>query len=749
MMLKLCVVCATIGLGATCAATEPLRIADAQALPRSDLAGRRVVIRGGVVTWIKLPDRSRLTIQDGDRGMWITTTKPWPKSPAVWRGSDETLAALAVGDEVEIEGVLDPGGFAPKLLATDLRVVGSREIPAPRPIDDERFFAGADECCRVEVTGVVQGFRLEELEQQDWVLVLERGTRRFEARIPQAGHPDPATTLVDARVRLVGSAIAAFNARGELLYPRVVVMDASDVQVVEPPPCPPFETREVPVANIATFSPDARVAHRLRTRGTVNYVFPGGFYLQAGPAGIRVEAADATPVAVNDRVEVAGFLDRRGHASGLHHALVRVVGRGTVDEPVAIEPAEVARLFNDARQGGTAATPGDYDGCLVTFAARLADLERTPNGGRFLLAADGVDADVVARMDAPTFAALAVIRPGSRVQVTGLLQIEAATPSAVWSELAITHFTVGLRSATDVRVLEAASWWTPRRLAVLAATLATVFAGSLAWVALLRRQVKTQAARIVHELQRRRDAAVEFQATLRERSRLAANLHDTILQTLAGVLLQLDLCRRSVAAPAAREAGDDAGDQLDVARRMLRHAAVDLRGSVWALRTQPQAGRSFPESLAAVVQHFAGHAGTPGAGRVYLRIEGEPFDLPKFVAGNLLLVIQEAIRNARNHAEAARVDVVVRFNPADRSLDVTVRDDGPGFDVAAVAGPEQGHFGLQGMRERIANLGGRFTIITAPGAGTTIAAAVAVGSHDSELDADAEVLRPTGAAGAL
>ncbi|NDC54653.1 MAG: hypothetical protein EBZ74_10290 [Planctomycetia bacterium] len=135
--------------------------------------------------------------------------------------------------------------------------------------------------------------------------------------------------------------------------------------------------------------------------------------------------------------------------------------------------------------------------------------------------------------------------------------------------------------------------------------------------------------------------------------------------------------------------------------------------------------------------------------RVQLRIEGEPFELPKFVAGNLLLVVQEAIRNARHHAEEARVDVVVRFHSAAHSVEVTVHDDGPGFEVATAAGPEQGHFGLQGMRERIANLGGRFKIVTAPGAGTTITASVAVGSHDSELDADAEVLRPTGAAGAL
>lgn len=729
-------------MGPLAVADEALRIADVQSLSRAGLAGRPVVVTGGVVTWIQLPDRSRLTIQDGDRGMWITTHSPWPKSPDVWRGSAQTLAGLMPGDRIEVDGQLDPGGFAPKLMATDLRVVGRGDMPAPIEVDDEAFFSGRQECCRVAVMGVVQGFRQDE---GHWLLVLERNGRRFEARLPTSAHLDPATSLVDATVQLVGVTIAAFNARGELLHPRVVVMDPADVHVVEPPPAPPFAVRAVPLAEIATFRPDPPGPHRLRTEGTVNYVFNGGFYLQDGSTGIRVETAGDARVAVNDHVEVAGFLDRRGRAAGLHHALVRVVGRGEAQTPIAISPADVARLFNDARQGGTAAAPGDYDGCLVTFAARLADRERTPSGGRFLLAADGVDADVVARMDPASYAALESIRSGSRIQVTGLLQIEAQIPTAVWSELTISHFTVGVRSASDVRVLAAASWWTPQRLTVLAASLATVFAGSLAWVVLLRRQVKAQAARILHELQTRRDAAVEFQAALRERGRLAANLHDTVLQTLAGVLLQLDLCRRLMATAAP----DDAGDQLDVARRMVRHATLDLRGSVWALRTQPQAGRSFSESLTAVVQHFAAGTGAASAERVRLRIEGAPFALPKFVAGNLLLVVQEAIRNACHHAEAARVEVTVRFDPDDRSVAVAVQDDGPGFDVPAAAGPEQGHFGLQGMGERIANLGGRFEISSRPGAGTTITARVTVGSHDSELDADAAALRPTGVAGAL
>ena len=83
------------------------RLADVQALPGEQIAGRQVTIRGGVVTWIKMPERSRFTIQDDDRGMWITTKDPLPKAPDYWRGGDDVLASLAVGDEVEIDGTLD------------------------------------------------------------------------------------------------------------------------------------------------------------------------------------------------------------------------------------------------------------------------------------------------------------------------------------------------------------------------------------------------------------------------------------------------------------------------------------------------------------------------------------------------------------------------------------------------------------------------------------------------------------------
>jgi signal transduction histidine kinase len=156
--------------------------------------------------------------------------------------------------------------------------------------------------------------------------------------------------------------------------------------------------------------------------------------------------------------------------------------------------------------------------------------------------------------------------------------------------------------------------------------------------------VASQSRMLAHEMRRRRDAALEFSASTRERNRLAANLHDTLLQTLRGIDFQLGACR------AYRHSGvADSDDHLEVARRMVNHASEELRDSVWALRTMPLAGRSFGESLEAVARQ-AGHG---HAEHISVRVEGARFELPQFVAGNLLLVTQEAIHNALRHGRSA------------------------------------------------------------------------------------------------
>jgi signal transduction histidine kinase len=99
-----------------------------------------------------------------------------------------------------------------------------------------------------------------------------------------------------------------------------------------------------------------------------------------------------------------------------------------------------------------------------------------------------------------------------------------------------------------------------------------------------------------------------------------------------------------------------------------------------------------------------------------------------FLAGNLLLIAQEAMLNALRHGAAGRIDVDLAFHTAPNRVELVVRDDGKGFEIGSQPGPRQGHFGIEGMRERAERLGGTLVLETAPGAGTTVRVAVPIGA---------------------
>jgi signal transduction histidine kinase len=251
-----------------------------------------------------------------------------------------------------------------------------------------------------------------------------------------------------------------------------------------------------------------------------------------------------------------------------------------------------------------------------------------------------------------------------------------------------------------------------------------VLMGSLVWAWQLRQQLQRKSQQLAAEMHARRDAAIEFQATLRERNRLAANLHDTLLQNISGLNYQLEACETESLPIAERKS-----NHLETARRMVQRAQEDLRGTVWALRVLPLHERTFAEALQALAEQLAGGRET----KITVATEGELPRLSEFVAGNLLLVAQEAVHNALKHARPAHITINVSAAANGQHITLVVSDDGTGFDSAARPRPNTGHFGLDGMRERIERLGGKLRIESQPGHGTTIHAEVLLGSFDEDL----------------
>ena len=199
-----------------------------------------------------------------------------------------------------------------------------------------------------------------------------------------------------------------------------------------------------------------------------------------------------------------------------------------------------------------------------------------------------------------------------------------------------------------------------------------------------------------------------FQAVLDERNRLAREVHDTILQGCTGVSAVLE-------AVSTLNAEDDSLKQslVDSAREQIRQTINEAREAVWALRHDGEAQQDLQQLLDRMRGQLSRELAIP----IDCTIEGEPFPVNQPVAHELVMIAREAVQNAANHGEPSLVRMQVNFG--DDNLALAVADDGCGFEPGAVSGDGM-HFGLIGMRERAAKLGGTLELSSTVAVGTRV-----------------------------
>jgi signal transduction histidine kinase len=207
----------------------------------------------------------------------------------------------------------------------------------------------------------------------------------------------------------------------------------------------------------------------------------------------------------------------------------------------------------------------------------------------------------------------------------------------------------------------------------------------------------------------------QFAMVLAERIRMSRAIHDTLLQGLAGLALQLDdLSHAPESTPAATS------DRVRRMRRRVEEYIREARQSIWDLRAPALEQRSLPSAL----REVGARAVADRAVSLDVSVKGAPQSCPPAVEQQLLLICQEALTNAVRHGAPRRIDVELEYGR--EQVSVRVSDDGRGFDPARV---EQvtGHYGVLSMRERAAQVRGRLTIASEPGSGTRVEATVPVG----------------------
>lgn len=705
---------------ASCPAAEPITSVEVlRGMSREDAAKALPVRLTGVVTYLGWEN---FVVHDGHASIFADFR--FSKAKGFWKGPMPNFKELEPGAGVELEGVTDPGGSSPMVLVTKYRRFGMQIIPPPLRPPMEKLLSGSHDAQWVEVEGVIRKYDNSGDGPKYLTLVVDGHPCRV---MPRDSLKRSREQLVDAKVRVRGVLLNIANLRSQVAGLKIHSNGDQDIDVLVPPPADPFRSPKVAVNRLIPFVPDADLDHRKVASGVVTFVVPGRFfYLSADGARVRVEP-DVGGIKAGDLVEVAGFIDTSRILASFSEALVRVIGKGEVPPP---DHAEVSEILNPkVRSHEEMVTePGhsDSDGRLIRLDGVLRRVLPRDKEGNATLVIESGKFLVQAFLPVPdgrTASRLSEWIEGSTVEITGVSELEMVRIDRLpW--FSITGFHLWLSAPEDLRVVSTPPWWTPQRLGILLAGVLLVLCLALAWGYAMRRQVAKRSRQLAGEIAAREAATLEFDAILRERRRLANDLHDTLEQALTGLALQLEITERTKA-----NDPDLSARHLNLAQQFLERSRRDVHRTVWDLRAHGLDGRDFLD----ILQERANAMVAGSSVGISVEREGEAFGLPDLVAGNLLMLAQEAVTNALKHGSPGKIDVRLRFAP-DR-VELEVRDNGRGFDLGTAPGQSDGHFGLQGMHERVKRLGGMLDVKASPGCGASITVWVPIPSEKPQESA--------------
>ena len=499
---------------------------------------------------------------------------------------------------------------------------------------------------------------------------------------------------VDAKVTLVGTVKPSAGKR-RLLRCHVIIVSRDDITVVQPPPADPFSDAPA-LEKLETRLPEFPLTqNRRRTDGTVTATWNDDRFFLDTDAGlpILVQTDRTCPLpAVGSRVRVVAFVATDVFFPKLVRAIFRTLD-ARVRPPKAAEPVDARTLFTNDR--GERRFDIDRHGQAI----RLQGIVRSVSDSRLALECGSwiVPVDISAQ------SGHAQPPLGATVDVSGICCVDLESDGLNAAFPHLTGFTLVMRTPDDLTVISRPPWWTPGRLFAVIVALLLALVGFSIWNRILNRLVERRGRALLREEIAHSSARLKVE----ERTRLAVELHDTIAQNLTGVSLQLD-----AAMSAAENEPSALIPTLTTASETLRNCRDDLRNCLWDLHN-----RAFEEHRldTALLQTVKPHA---GAADVEIDSDAKCAQLPDNVLHAILSIARELTANAVRHGGATCIRI--RTSSGETGFEMVVSDNGRGFDPNNHPGFAEGHFGLQGVRERLRRLGGKIDISSRPGSGTTI-----------------------------
>ncbi len=603
--------------------------------------------------------------------------------PAVWFSGEnnnelvaelEGFERLSPGDKVEISGFSSWLGFAPGVTARRILRLEPVDLPtAPlRRLGDFDFGAMDNQRAKIEgvlMSAVVSGERAH--------LVCMTPEGEFTANVPSSSI-DWARSI-DATLQLEGVATSRFNIRGEFIGVQMEVPFSSGIVAVEPPPANPFSAPLSALNAVMPYSPQGVNLHRRHVRGVVTYAKRGEYlWLQSGEGCLKVRTTDGG-FARGDEVEAVGFFAMEDGLGLLRAASVRSTGIKAETEPQSIGFLEF--------RGYVFSTKGmycDFNGRFVRFSGTVLSI--VAEGAETLMSVDvdGQGDIAMVRVDGgfPDLSAADVAwKP--RVTVTGVMELRQGPILPDGQLPSIEGWTVRVSSSSDVEVVHDGAWKAHMSLRNLAAVAWDV----LAVAALLL--VPFTVNFVQMRIERRR-----LDILANERKRMAADLHDTLEQHLAGARMLLNS-----AVAFTPDVPDAVRSAVANANELLAHAKSEMRARIFDMRNDVL----YTQGPEKVLKAMAGKISSGKLVAVRTRLAGLPQHLAESVFSEMVFIVQEAITNAIKHGHAKTV--VLASDSTKRGFTLRIANDGEPFDPDKALGPESGHYGLSGMRERAKRAG--------------------------------------------
>lgn len=600
------------------------------------------------------------------------------------------------GDVIRVHATVEMGDRVKRVRITSHEKIGQDfELARPVPISIETARNTSDLDYRAVSVGgtVVDAFR-DELDPAWICLCLAPLKMPLTVMIYDSDDDlGDASQFIDAEINVIGT-LSSFTKSRSYLSRYVSTFSASNLTVISPPPSDPFAVKELPCDRVTSTYLIDNDGHRRRITGRVLATWDRNcIFLQptkGNPVRVRLRPDGALPP-VGSRVTVSGFPLQ----SVFFAKIVNAVWRNESGEPSRwSEPLDINPHDLLADNLNQKKLQYSTDGQLIRVKGRLVSISRQNATQSAMFLDCGME---TVKIDTPATTLPAV---GAVLEVTGVCKFDEDPDTESTGIVRLKGFTLLPRSTEDIRIIRNPPWWTPAKVISAAAILLALLLAGLVWNFILQKLV----ARKGRELARESLAHLKAELRVDERTGLAVELHDTIAQNLTGVSMQME-----GVAEAHRIGSPRLGELIGKARHALDSCRTELRNCLWDLRND-----AFDsDDISAIIRKaIAPHLGSASAD-VKLDLQRSHISDSTFHA--LLCIIRELVINAVRHGAATQIDI--RGEMTETALKITVRDNGRGFDPTSRPGPDEGHFGLLGIQERLDRLGGTLDINSTPGHG--------------------------------